>query len=90
MSRAFGIEGEGFYPLIDDCPTERIDTPLGHVVSTDLPLYSIDSPRLDHGMCFLGLEVHCTSESSCAVLEGGSSLLDLHLLNELCLELWAG
>ena len=90
MSRALGIEGEGFYPLIDDCPTERIDTPLGHVVSTDLPLYPIDSPRLDHGMCFLGLEVHCASKSSCAVLEGGSSLLDLHLLNELCLELWAG
>ena len=90
MSRALSIESEGLYPLIDDCTTERIDTPFSHVVSTDLPLYPIDSPRLDHGLCLLGLEVHCASESTSAVLEGGSPLLDLHLLNELGLELWAG
>ena len=41
-------------------------------------------------MCLLGLEVHCASESTSAVLKGGSSLLDLYLLNELGLELWAG
>ena len=85
MSCALSIESEGFYPLI-----ERIDTPLGHVVSTDLPLYPIDSPRLDHSMCLLGLEVHCASESPSTVLKGGRPLLDLHLLNELGLELWAG
>ena len=85
-----GIESESFEPFVDVGTAQRIDASVCHVVPADLSLEPVATVSLDHRTCLLCLEVHCTAERPCTMLEGRGTLLDVDLLDELGLELWAG